>query len=219
MRSVDGYSRCTRALATRRMAATRSATWSVSICSSGVPIRTRGRSRTSSRVTAPIPVTTMLRADIAGVKYRTRPSPTPTTTNSTVASSIFRPRTTPRATGLGSLTMAARGPPFGLAAGLLDRGGAGLDGAPLFAFPAGPPARPLEVGVVAGRLAVRRCGADRFGGSLGVRRIPQSSSEPAASSSVSPAVSSATIGAVVGSVTATPPGGRARCGWPAPAAR
>ena len=68
IRSVDGYSRCTRALATRRIVATRSATASVSICSSGVPGWTAAAATTSSWVTAPRPVTTMLRADMIGVK-------------------------------------------------------------------------------------------------------------------------------------------------------
>ena len=68
MRKVEGYSRWTRAEATRRRPATRSATVSVSIWSSGVPGWTCAAPTTSSRVTAPVPTTTTERADIAGVK-------------------------------------------------------------------------------------------------------------------------------------------------------
>lgn len=83
-------------LATRRIAATRSATLPVSICSSGVPSRTFATSMTSSRGTAAIPVTSMSRTDITGVKYRMRPSPTTSTTARNVASTIFKPRMAPR---------------------------------------------------------------------------------------------------------------------------
>ena len=79
------------------MVATRSATSSVLICSSGVPCLTAAAAMTSSWVTAPRPVMTTLRADMIGVKYSSRPSPTNNATSATVHTTTFRPRTAPRA--------------------------------------------------------------------------------------------------------------------------
>ena len=101
------------------------------------------------------------------------------------------------------------GAPFGLAAGFLDGGGAGLRGAALGPFPAGSPARALDFGLIRRGfvfLGVLRLGRQRFGdgvlGVLGLRYVGW----------VVQGIGSC-------SVTATPPGGRARCGWPAPAVR
>ncbi len=105
----------------------------------------------------------MLRADMAGVKYRIKRKPTPRITSSTVASSIFRPRTTPRTTGLGWFDRAPAGPAFGLAAGLFDGGGPSLRGAALGTFAAGPPARPLEFVLIGRRFDVGPPDEERFG--------------------------------------------------------
>ncbi|SHV26077.1 Uncharacterised protein [Mycobacteroides abscessus subsp. abscessus] len=90
-RRVDGYSHCTRALATRRMLATRSAAAAVSICSSRVPFGMFRAPRTSSWVTTPVPVTTVWRTDISGVKYRMDPRPTAISASSTTNSRVCRP--------------------------------------------------------------------------------------------------------------------------------
>ena len=145
IRRVDGYSRCTRALATRRIVATRSATSSVLICSSGVPCLTAAAAMTSSCVTAPRPVMTTLRADMIGVKYSSRPRPTNKATSRTVHDDHLQaPNRAPR-NGFGVVGRLALGAALGLAAGLLDRDGAGLGLAARFAFPPGPPSRSLEL--------------------------------------------------------------------------
>ena len=144
MRRADGYSRCTRALATRRIAATRSATPSVLICSSGVPGRTRAASRTSSRVTAPMPVTMMLRADIIGVKYRISPSAVVITVSSSDTSEQLQTPDRPARNGFGLAASALpAGYALGLAASLLDRDRAGLRFATFGAFATLPPTRAL----------------------------------------------------------------------------
>ncbi|SHX28510.1 Uncharacterised protein [Mycobacteroides abscessus subsp. abscessus] len=101
MRRVDGYSRCTRALATRRIVATRSATASVLTCNSGVSGLTAAAAVTWSSVRVPSPVTTVWRTAMIGVKYSTRPSATATTAVTADHSNIFRPRMTPRVGALG----------------------------------------------------------------------------------------------------------------------
>ena len=58
------------------MAAMRSATASVSICSSGVSAGTAAACSTSSWVTVFKPVIAVTRADMMGVKYSSSPTPT-----------------------------------------------------------------------------------------------------------------------------------------------
>ncbi|CKV75115.1 Uncharacterised protein [Mycobacterium tuberculosis] len=205
IRKADGYCRCTRALATRRIVATRSATCWVSICSNGVAGRTLAASRTSSRLTAPIPMITISRADIAGVKYSASPSPIPTTASTTVASSAFSPRTTPRAAGLAgfcSLTICPR-------------------------------ARRLAARRACSIAVARACAARRSARSRRARRRGPSNSGCSAGSSFdsvangsvtasSSAASSATrsiCGSSLCSVIPAPPDGRGRFGWPGPEGR
>ncbi len=88
---------------------------------------------------------TTLRAAMIGVKYSSRPSPTNKATRTTVQTTTFRPRTAPRADGFGLLGRLTLRAALGLAAGLLDRGGAGLSLAARLAFPPGPPSRSLEL--------------------------------------------------------------------------
>ena len=99
IRNVDGYSRCTLAVATLRIVATRSATESVSTCSSGVPGATAATASTSSWVTVLSPVMTVERAAMIGVKYSNRPNPTTTTLTNADHISTLSPRIKPRAGG------------------------------------------------------------------------------------------------------------------------
>ena len=140
----------------------------------------------------------MLRADMTGVKYSSRPSPTTITLISADHISTFRPRTVPRP--IFFVSDSAGGPPLGLAAGLFDSGSAGLGGASFLTLAACPAPRSLEIRLGAPSVPVARgdFGLRRGVGGLALRR----------------SLGRASVGSV-GSVIPTPsPDRRAHCGWP-----
>ena len=146
IRSVDGYWRWTRALATRRIVATRSATASVSTCSSGVPGCTAAAATTSSCGTAPSPVDDDVarRHDRREVQQQAKPDHHHA--HQRRPQQHLQAPNRPAAKLFRIVLRPADHSALGLAARVLDRGGAGLGGAALLAFAPGPPPRALVIG-------------------------------------------------------------------------